>query len=589
MTQTANGKFVSSLIMVLAIALGPAVTVVGADAPAAADGLQPQGLRRTGIYALRQADPTLTGAGVKFAVVCRSYTYVDDEPQNDYRPAVEHNCFRTRQFGFWEQAVLPAGISPHSTAICSILLGEDPGAFHSEIGPFYYEGAAPQAEADVYEFLYFLTKNVLTHTPPDADVMVACWGYQFEDWWTRGIQSLAEHYGIIVVASIGNGREPGDPVLYPGAGANVIGVGVVDSVDTDDPVIRLRNFALVDPEHSSSGPTGSGRCKPDIVAPGNLVAADAAEPNRYEPVGNWSSFSTPVVAGTVGLLVQKARQEPELNAAVSPDGGNCVIKAILLNSAQKLPYWHKGRLQTEDDHAAPLDYVQGAGMLNAVGAYNHLVAGMNKPGEVPLTGWDLNLLDKRLTPENSYSVTLAEPADKSITVTLVWNRHYAVVSPFKAVPGKDSDLRLELWAVDPDTRDNDYLLDYSDSSVDNLEHIHVAADPGYSHYRIVLAFSDDENQQASASSQRYGLAWNVSDTEQNDSIFWYDLNADGIVNELDFAIVLDNLVHSSTSPDSYLLGDITADGSIDVHDLEDLLERNNHRADWYVESDVKLE
>ncbi|MEK7992340.1 MAG: dockerin type I domain-containing protein, partial [Planctomycetota bacterium] len=216
-------------------------------------------------------------------------------------------------------------------------------------------------------------------------------------------------------------------------------------------------------------------------------------------------------------------------------------------------------------------------------AYNQLVAGVNKPGEVPTAGWDLNLLDKRQTPQNSYTVTLTEPADKVITVTLVWNRHYADVSPFKAMPGKDSNLRLELWAVDPLNQGNDYLLDYSDSTVDNVEHIYAAADPGYSVYRIVLAFSENENQQESASNQRYGLAWNVSNRQPNDSIFWYDLNADGIVNELDFAIVLDNVVDSTASPESYLLGDITADGSIDVRDLEDLFKHDNRRAAWYVE------
>jgi len=586
-THTANEKFVSGLAAILAIVLGSAIA--RADAPPSASVFQPQGLKHTGIYALRQIDPTLTGSGVKFAVVCRSFTYIDDKPQNDFRPAVQHNCFKARQFVFWQEAGLPAGISPHSTAGCSILLGEDPDAFHPEIGRFYYQGAAPQAEADVYEFWHFLVKNVSGHTPPDADVIVASWGSQFEDWWTRGIESLVEHYGIIVVASSGNGGEPRGPVLYPGAAANVIGVGVVDSVNTSNPVINLANFALAYPEHSSCGPTVAGRCKPDLVAPGNCLAADVTEPNRYEPVGNWSSFSAPVVAGTVGLLLQKARQEPQLNAAGSPDGGNCVIKAILLNSATKLPYWHKGHLQTDDDHSAALDYIQGAGMLNAVGAYGQLIAGMNKPGEVPTTGWDLNLLDKRQTPQNSYTVTLTEPADKVITITLVWNRHYADVYPFKAMPGKDSNLRLELWAVDPLNQGNDYLLDYSDSTVDNVEHIYAAADPGYSVYRIVLAFSENENQQESATNQRYGLAWNVSGRQPNDSIFWYDLNADGIVNELDFAIVLDNLVDSSASPESYLFGDITADGSIDVRDLEDLFKHDNRRADWYVGPNVALQ
>jgi len=391
------------------------------------------------------------------------------------------------------------------------------------------------------------------------------------------------------VAGIGNGADAYDPVLYPGAGANIIGVGVVDSVNTKNLATNLAHFALAYPEHSSSGPTGNGRCKPDIVAPGNCLAATADEPNRYEPTGNWSSFSAPVVAGTIGLLVQKAKQDPELSPAVSQKGGNCVIKAILLNSATKLPYWHKGRLQTDDDHVAPLDYIQGAGMLNAVGAYKQLVAGLRKPGSVPSTGWDLNTLDKRENSENVYKITLAEPAEKYITATVVWNRHYDRAYPFKPAPDRDSNLRLELWAVDPDNHSNDYLLDYSDSSVDNVEHIHAATDAGYTDYEIVLSFSDDEDQMESAASQRYGMAWSISDRQEADSIFWYDLNADGIVNEPDFLIMLNNLLISAKSPESYLIGDINPDGAIDVYDLEMLLDHKSRQADWHTKQGDRSE
>lgn len=585
-TQTTRVKLISGLIACVAIMLGPSATTAEAQSSAIDGVLQPQGLNHTGIYALREMDPALTGAGVKFALVCRSFTYTDDEPQNDYQPDISHNCFKANRFMFQDQSALPASISPHSTAVCSILLGEDPDAFHTPIGSFYYQGVAPQADADVYEFLYFLANNVGHHKPPDADIITASWGYQFEDWWTRGIESLAEHYGLIVVASIGNGSLSHDPVFYPGAGSNAIGVGVVDSVNTSDLAISLANFALAYPEHSSTGPAGNGRCKPDIVAPGNCLAAAAGEPNHYEPVGNGSSFSTPIVAGVVGLLVQKAKQDPRLSLAVSPDGGNCLIKSILLNTAIKLPYWHKGRLQTDDDHTAPLDYIQGAGMLNAVGAYKNLVAGPAKPGDVPSTGWDLNMLDRPQASENNYRISIPAPADKFITVTVSWNRHYAYTSPFKATPDKDSNLRLELWAVSADGRRNDYLLDYSDSRVDNVEHIHVATDAAFTDYRIIVTFSDITNTQESPS-QRYGLAWNVTDRQDTDNILWYDLNADGIVNEADFVILLNNVASSNKSPEGYLLGDVKADGLIDGGDLEKFLEQNNRQAGWLAQATAR--
>ncbi|GAI04430.1 unnamed protein product, partial [marine sediment metagenome] len=211
------------------------------------------------------------------------------------RPSTEHNCLAEKQFSFNDQAELLAGISPHSTAICSILFGKDPNAFNPQLGQFYYQGAAPEAKADIYEFWHFLINNVFPGTPPDADIITASIGNQFEDWWTRGIESLVERYGLIVVAGIGNGSNVHDPLLYPGAAANVIGVGVVDSVNTENLAANLAHFSLAYPEHSSFGPTADGRCKPDIVAGGNCLAADSNEPDRYGPTGSWSSFSTPVV------------------------------------------------------------------------------------------------------------------------------------------------------------------------------------------------------------------------------------------------------------------------------------------------------
>jgi hypothetical protein len=593
-----SGKKILGLCLIscMAAMLALGNTIAKAEETQTDKTLQPQGLNCIGVYALRQLDPHLTGSGVKFAVICRSTTYIDGEPQNDYRASIEHNCFKDKQLKFSDQAKLAAGISPHSTAICSILLGEDPNASNPQLGQFHYQGAAPQANADNYELWYFLTNNIFPHSPPDADIVTASFGTQFEDWWTRGIESMAEQYGLIVVAGIGNGLNVYDPLLYPGAGANAIGVGVVDSVNAENLATRLAHFSLAYPEHSSLGPTTDGRCKPDIVAPGNCLAADANNPSRYEPTGNWSSFSTPIVAGTIGLLVQKAKEDPNLSSAVAPAGGNCVMKAILLNSAKKLPYWHKGRLQKDDDHEAPLDYIQGAGMLNAVGAYKHLIAGPAKPGNVPTTGWDNNQLQKSKKPQNIYKITLAEPAEELITATVVWNKHYNSVYPFEPMPDKDANLRLELWAVDTNDPDNNYLLDYSDSKVDNVEHIYCKADANFTNYELIVTFSnpvlsevEGTNDQLPITAQRYGLAWNVSKKQDSDNILWYDLNADGIVNESDFTVLLDNWITNIKSPEacpgrsrgSYLLGDINTNGTIDANDLQILIDHQNLKADWH--------
>ena len=259
------------------------------------------------------------------------------------------------------------------------------------------------------------------------------------------------------------------------------------------------------------------------------------------------------------------------------------MKAILMNSANKLPYWHKGWLTKEDDHQVPLDYAQGAGMLNAVGAYKNLIAGQNRPGDVSTAGWDLNELGEGENPENVYKMNLANPTDKYITVTVVWNRHYDREYPFETIPEADADLKLELWAVDQENPNNAYLLDYSDSEVDNVEHIYFRVDPNYTHYEVVISYSDTDTQNQMAGAQSYGLAWNVKDAPNNDSIIWYDLNTDGIVDEADFTVLLDNWVNSITSPESYLYGDIDNNGMFDANDIGVFLDNANRKADWYKE------
>jgi hypothetical protein len=258
-----------------------------------------------------------------------------------------------------------------------------------------------------------------------------------------------------------------------------------------------------------------------------------------------------------------------------------------MNSATKLPYWHKGQLQKDDDPVSPLDYVQGAGMLNSVSAYEHLVAGLSKPGNVPMTGWDLNTLDKIQTSQNIYEIRIDDPTDKLITTTVVWNRHYNMEYPFEPAPEKDCDLRLELWATDPDNPNKDELIDFSDSRVDNIEHIYIPAEAGYKNYKIIVTFSNIENLKEPALSQRYGIAWNVQTWQESDNILKYDINPDGIVNETDIHIMINNL--QNNTPDSYLIGDINLNGVIDADDLATILNNRNRQADWLIKQQEKDE
>jgi len=559
------------------------------EGKASSNSLHPQALESVGLYPLREIDPNLTGSGVKIGLICRSLTYSNSEPENNYRPFVEHKCLRKKDFNFFDDGSPAADISPHSSAVSSILFGEDANAYHSEIGGFTYEGAVPGADGEIHEFWHFLINNVFPAIAPEADVLTASFGSRLEDWWTRGIQSMAEQYGISMIAGIGNGLNAQDEVLHPGAGENTIGVGVVEAVITDKLSIELSEYALAYPEHSSFGPTDDGRCKPDIVAPGNCLAAEVNGSNNYVATGSWASFSTPIVTGAVSLLIQKAKENPVLSPILSPYGGNTAIKAILLNSATKLPYWHKGKLTPDDDHTVPLDYIQGSGMLNTLKAYYQFVSGLQKPGLVQRTGWDLNTLESKENPENSYLLLVTNPSEQVITVTTAWNKHFSSIYPFEHLYSEDANLRLELWAVDPNEHNRDYLLDYSDSDVDNVEHIHTPADANFSVYAIVVSYSNPEDPNQTNASERYGIAWNVEKKKETMSFLSFDLNPDGIINEADYFSFFNNMqLSSEEANNSYILGDLNGDGLLNSKDFVILLQHQNETAEWYSQQNQKL-
>jgi hypothetical protein len=455
----------------------------------------------------------------------------------------------------------PAGISEHSTAICSILFGEDSDVQEQSTETFNYQGLTYEANAQVFEFWHFLKNQVFNNERPQADVISVSVGSVFDDWWTRGIEAIAEQYGTVVVAGIGNGSDVHDLPLYPASGSNIIAVGVTGCTGGE--------FSWAQPENSTCGPTEDNRCKPDIVAPGNYLVATTYEPNQYRHSGRYSSFATPVVAGTAALLIQKAQSDAEVADILAEVSGNCVIKAILMNTAAKLPYWHKGKLSKDDDHEAPLDFMHGAGVLDAFGAYNTLAAGRYQPGEVPTEGWDLGTLQQEQRPESRYQFVIPEPNNKMITITAAWNRHYQKQYPFEPIPEKDADIQIELWAYDRDGQREDVLLDYSDSKTDNVEHIYFTADANYTDYEIVVSFADDNPQPGLT--ENYGLAWRVTDANRLWDKRWYDLNGDGRTNKEDIVVLLKNMTRFAKGSDDYLIGDINDDGIIDMNDVSLLI------------------
>ena len=126
---------------------------------------------------------------------------------------------------------------------------------------------------------------------------------------------------------------------------------------------------------------------------------------------------------------------------------------------------------------------------------------------------------------------------------------------------EQSDLRLELWA--DGGNDKWLMIDHSDSKTDNAEHIYYAIDPNHTDYELVV-ISNSQNEK----SQKYAIAWNVATPKQN-NVYWYDLNGDGKIDNVDIGIAIKNF--ADDSKDTSSIGDVNLDGTVDINDIKLLM------------------
>jgi len=128
--------------------------------------------------------------------------------------------------------------------------------------------------------------------------------------------ACTEH-GIIVVVAAGN-----DPsrIDTPGCEESVITVGAYDGKEDRG---RVASF-------SGRGPTKDGIVKPDVISPGVKICmakskdSDAAQADNGYTIASGTSFSCPLVAGGIALLIAKKK--------ISPQG----VKSLLMDTAKSL-------------------------------------------------------------------------------------------------------------------------------------------------------------------------------------------------------------------------------------------------------------
>ncbi len=153
-------------------------------------------------------------------------------------------------------------------------------------------------------------------------------------------------------------------------------------------------------------------------------------------IASGTSFAAPIVASGVSLLDSLSYHlsytvefsSSAANFANSRDSR--VIKAVLMNSATKLPGWNNGQYTsggvTYTEQA--LDTSQGAGMLNMNQAMNQYIGGTLDPfgyaGSVQPTGWSLATVASG--GYTDYTIDTELPANSYLDVTLCWFRDRAV-------------------------------------------------------------------------------------------------------------------------------------------------------------------
>lgn len=342
-----------------------------------------------------------------------------------------------------------------------------------------------------------------------------------EDLPTIALDGLIAQNHTTVVVSAGNSGPATGTVGSPASGFNSIAVGATAA----DP--NLTYSSVVD--FSSRGPndffnpytgitTPGVRAAVDIVAPGDsIIISINGDEVGY---GSGTSYATPLVAGAATQLSSLAHQLANYFPQAGTDANDGrVLKAILMNSADKLPGWNNGQTMTNGvlTTTQGLDFTQGAGQLNVAraednflnGQFDPKVIGNSSPNLGP-KGWDLSTVTKGT--DNLYDLGQIT-AGTTLTTTLAWfvDRTYNSATQ---MPGEGSfvNLNLDLYEVVAGT---DQLIAISAAPYENVQQLSLAL-PDTSDYAVGVDFT--------------GIAYGTSDgsTPDNETyaLAWSDANVD---------------------------------------------------------------
>ena len=384
-----------------------------------------------------------------------------------------------------------------------------------------------------------------------ADVINSSWGYADlagNDSTTLMIDALAfQNHQTVIMAAGNHSATPIPQVVGPASGYNTIAVGAskADWSNPQNPVYnQVADFSNAGPNDFYNPQTQTTvpgvRAKVDIVAPGTdyqlpaylgptgqqMFGAAAAE--QYGPYANnlyasgmqGTSFASPVVAGGAALLVNVGYVNSATYGTHAVDGR--VVKAVLLNSADKLPGWNNGQslINGVVTTTQSLDYAMGAGGLNLTRAYGQYTTGTTDVpgtggGAVSPIGWDFGHVAEGAS--NDYAITGLLTQGSLFTATLDWfvNREYSLDPTTQIGSGTDvqfSNLDLQVWKSLNGSPLQ--LTAESDSLYNNLQHLNFTV-PDDGQYLIRVIWNGEQYGPADPAThaEDYALAWSIQTPE----------------------------------------------------------------------------
>ncbi|MFM8332199.1 MAG: S8 family peptidase [Candidatus Methylumidiphilus sp.] len=427
---------------------------------------------------------------------------------------------------------LRSGIAPNATlwsgAIATSVSGANFNITNASVASVY----APILKTGV-------TDQTTGISGKTADVFNSSWGGTDPtgltgfNTYTLGIDGLLYQTGKIGVVSAGNSGSSANTIGWPASGYNTIAVAALGTAFDTIPYNQVSSFSSRGPNdyyNPNNGQTIAGvRARIDIAAPGeNLILAtnDNNSSNSYASGKQGTSFAAPIVAGGAALVADAGKAIYAGNANAI-DGR--VVKAVLLNGADKTSGWNNGQATVSGvvTTTQSLDYAAGAGRMNLDKTYNQyvdpghggkagttdvlghdcLTGGACDMGTVSATGWDYGWANQG--GSNNYYIGQQLNGGKLFTATLDWfaNINSGSDTDFTGTSYKHlANLNLSVFEYNPLNHAILRTVAESTSLYNIVEHLYFTL-PATGYYGLTVSSAADLWNFNSSTGEYFGLAW----------------------------------------------------------------------------------